>query len=163
PRTTQGSMIMRSVILGFDTLFRCGCSTRAAQVIPAPLSGPISPSAAAIGRIPRFLSVSASTRAGTAGLAAAPSCREACVGSLTSLHVLCAQRSFLQVLVKESHGLFDGFGPFFDPVRRAVAFAFDDDGLGGHPGGLELLGHVRRVSLRHQFILGAMEEQERRR
>jgi hypothetical protein len=38
--------------------------------------------------------------------------------------------------------------------------AFDDDGLCGHPGGLELLGHVRRVSERHPFILSVMEQQE---
>src|SRR5262249_9576717 len=49
----------------------------------------ISPSAAAVERIPGFLSVSASRRAGTAGLAAAPSCREACVGSLRFLHESC--------------------------------------------------------------------------
>src|SRR5262249_49563953 len=95
--------------------FRTAVSAGIASLAPGPISAS---AAAAVGWIPRFLSVSASTRAGTAGLAAAPSCREACVGSLRFLHELSAQRSFLQVLVKESHGLFDGFGPFFGPVRR---------------------------------------------
>lgn len=87
-------------------------------------------------------------------LAGLPStCREA--------YVRAIRRSFLQVCVKEIHGLFDGFGPFFDPVRRAVTFAFDDDSLCGRPGCPNLLGHVDRVLGRHQIILAAVEEQKR--
>src|SRR5262249_54381923 len=48
-------------------------------------------------------------------------------------------------------------------MRPAVAYSFDDDGPGGHSGGLELFGHVRRVTWRHQVVLGAVEQQERRR